>query len=167
MKILVSSALPQTAAVDYATPRHDHPHCHTAPPPPPPHHRLVDMSYSSNTTKIPPQIRSPPSRLSPAVRVPQRQRCAIHARLDRRHRACNQGQSQGAYRSPVFLFLTETPYHKVLIAAHGNSLRALVKHLDCIADDAIAELSSACLVPCPSLHCITAPSLQLFFACNA
>jgi 2,3-bisphosphoglycerate-dependent phosphoglycerate mutase len=30
---------------------------------------------------------------------------------------------------------------RVLIAAHGNSLRALVKHLDGISDDAIAELN--------------------------
>jgi 2,3-bisphosphoglycerate-dependent phosphoglycerate mutase len=29
----------------------------------------------------------------------------------------------------------------VLVGAHGNSLRALVKHLDAIADDAIAELN--------------------------
>jgi 2,3-bisphosphoglycerate-dependent phosphoglycerate mutase len=31
--------------------------------------------------------------------------------------------------------------HTVLIAAHGNSLRALVKHLDGISDDAIAALN--------------------------
>jgi 2,3-bisphosphoglycerate-dependent phosphoglycerate mutase len=31
--------------------------------------------------------------------------------------------------------------HTVLIAAHGNSLRALVKHLDGISDDAITELN--------------------------
>ena len=29
----------------------------------------------------------------------------------------------------------------VLVTAHGNSLRALVKHLDGISDDAIAELN--------------------------
>ena len=29
---------------------------------------------------------------------------------------------------------------RVLIASHGNSLRALVKHLDKISDDEIAEL---------------------------
>ena len=29
----------------------------------------------------------------------------------------------------------------VLVAAHGNSLRALVKHLDAISDDEIAELN--------------------------
>jgi 2,3-bisphosphoglycerate-dependent phosphoglycerate mutase len=29
----------------------------------------------------------------------------------------------------------------VLVVAHGNSLRALVKHLEGIADDAIAELN--------------------------
>jgi 2,3-bisphosphoglycerate-dependent phosphoglycerate mutase len=29
----------------------------------------------------------------------------------------------------------------VLVAAHGNSLRALVKHLDGISDDAIAGLN--------------------------
>ena len=31
--------------------------------------------------------------------------------------------------------------HVVLVAAHGNSLRALVKHLDGISDDAITELN--------------------------
>lgn len=36
---------------------------------------------------------------------------------------------------------------KVIIAAHGNSLRALVKHLDHIADDAIAELNIPTGVP--------------------
>jgi 2,3-bisphosphoglycerate-dependent phosphoglycerate mutase len=36
---------------------------------------------------------------------------------------------------------------KVLIAAHGNSLRALVKHLDGIADDAIAELNIPTGIP--------------------
>lgn len=36
---------------------------------------------------------------------------------------------------------------KVIIAAHGNSLRALVKYLDHIADDAIAELNIPTGVP--------------------
>jgi 2,3-bisphosphoglycerate-dependent phosphoglycerate mutase len=36
---------------------------------------------------------------------------------------------------------------KILIAAHGNSLRALVKHLDGIADDAIAELNIPTGIP--------------------
>jgi 2,3-bisphosphoglycerate-dependent phosphoglycerate mutase len=31
--------------------------------------------------------------------------------------------------------------HTVLVAAHGNSLRALVKHLDAISDDEITELN--------------------------
>ena len=31
--------------------------------------------------------------------------------------------------------------HTVLVAAHGNSLRALVKHLDGISDDDIASLN--------------------------
>jgi len=35
----------------------------------------------------------------------------------------------------------------VLVAAHGNSLRALVKHLDGIADDAITELNLPTGVP--------------------
>ncbi len=35
----------------------------------------------------------------------------------------------------------------VLVAAHGNSLRALVKHLDNIADDAISELNIPTGVP--------------------
>ncbi len=37
--------------------------------------------------------------------------------------------------------------HTVLVAAHGNSLRALVKHLDDISDDAIAELNLPTGVP--------------------
>ena len=37
--------------------------------------------------------------------------------------------------------------HTVLIAAHGNSLRALVKHLDAISDDDIAELNIPTGVP--------------------
>lgn len=36
---------------------------------------------------------------------------------------------------------------RVLIGAHGNSLRALVKHLDGIADDAIAELNIPTGIP--------------------
>ena len=35
----------------------------------------------------------------------------------------------------------------VLIVAHGNSLRALVKHLDGISDDAIAELNIPTGIP--------------------
>ena len=35
----------------------------------------------------------------------------------------------------------------VLIAAHGNSLRALVKHLDGISDAAIAELNIPTGIP--------------------
>ncbi|HEY0400040.1 MAG TPA: hypothetical protein VGF00_16705, partial [Acidimicrobiia bacterium] len=37
--------------------------------------------------------------------------------------------------------------HVVLVAAHGNSLRALVKHLDRISDAAIAELNLPTGVP--------------------
>ena len=35
----------------------------------------------------------------------------------------------------------------MLVAAHGNSLRALVKHLDGISDDDIAELNIPTGVP--------------------
>jgi 2,3-bisphosphoglycerate-dependent phosphoglycerate mutase len=35
----------------------------------------------------------------------------------------------------------------VLVTAHGNSLRALVKHLDGIADDEIAELNIPTGIP--------------------
>jgi 2,3-bisphosphoglycerate-dependent phosphoglycerate mutase len=35
----------------------------------------------------------------------------------------------------------------VLVTAHGNSLRALVKHLDGISDDAIAELNIPTGIP--------------------
>lgn len=37
--------------------------------------------------------------------------------------------------------------HRVLVAAHGNSLRALVKHLDGISDDAIAKLNIPTGIP--------------------
>ena len=37
--------------------------------------------------------------------------------------------------------------HTVMVAAHGNSLRALVKHLDGIADDDIAELNIPTGIP--------------------
>jgi len=36
---------------------------------------------------------------------------------------------------------------KVLIVAHGNSLRALIKHLDCISDTAISEVEVPMGVP--------------------
>jgi 2,3-bisphosphoglycerate-dependent phosphoglycerate mutase len=36
---------------------------------------------------------------------------------------------------------------KVLIAAHGNSLRALVKHLDKISDDKISDLNIPTGIP--------------------
>ena len=35
----------------------------------------------------------------------------------------------------------------VLVAAHGNSLRALVKHLDQISDEAIAQLNIPTGIP--------------------
>ncbi len=35
----------------------------------------------------------------------------------------------------------------VLVVAHGNSLRALVKHLDGISDEAIAELNIPTGIP--------------------
>ena len=35
----------------------------------------------------------------------------------------------------------------IIIAAHGNSLRALIKHLDNVSDDAIAELNLPTAVP--------------------
>ncbi|HYB29698.1 MAG TPA: hypothetical protein VEF89_24025 [Solirubrobacteraceae bacterium] len=35
----------------------------------------------------------------------------------------------------------------VLVAAHGNSLRALVKHLDAISDEAIAALNLPTRIP--------------------
>lgn len=37
--------------------------------------------------------------------------------------------------------------HTVVVAAHGNSLRALVKHLDGISDEAIAELNIPTGIP--------------------
>ncbi len=38
----------------------------------------------------------------------------------------------------------------VLVAAHGNSLRALVKHLDGISDADIAGLNIPTGIPCPT-----------------
>lgn len=38
-------------------------------------------------------------------------------------------------------------HERVLIVAHGNSLRALVKHLDCISDDDIADIEIPCGIP--------------------
>jgi 2,3-bisphosphoglycerate-dependent phosphoglycerate mutase len=38
-------------------------------------------------------------------------------------------------------------YDTVMVAAHGNSLRALVKHLEAISDDDIAELNIPTAVP--------------------
>ncbi len=37
--------------------------------------------------------------------------------------------------------------HRVLLAAHGNSLRALVKHLDGIPDEEITELNIPTGIP--------------------
>ena len=37
--------------------------------------------------------------------------------------------------------------HRIIIAAHGNSLRALVKHLDHVSDEAIAELNIPTGIP--------------------
>ncbi len=124
MKILVSSALPQTAAVVYATPRHDHPHCHTAPPPPLP-------------TLFPP---GPTTVLSTCH--------TLLTPLKFHHRY--------AHLPPDSLPLSE--------CLKDNVARFMPAWTEDIAP---AIKSSVCLVPCPSLHCITAPSLQSFFACNA
>ena len=45
----------------------------------------------------------------------------------------------------------------VLVAAHGNSLRALVKHLDGISDEAISELNIPTGIP---LHYILDENLK-------
>ena len=42
---------------------------------------------------------------------------------------------------------TLTLGRKVLICAHGNSLRALVKHLDNVSEDAIVELNIPTGIP--------------------
>ena len=42
---------------------------------------------------------------------------------------------------------TSTPAESVLVAAHGNSLRALVKHLDGMSDDDIVELNIPTGIP--------------------
>jgi 2,3-bisphosphoglycerate-dependent phosphoglycerate mutase len=56
--------------------------------------------------------------------------------------------------------------HTVLVAAHGNSLRAIVKHLDQISDDAIAKLNIPTGIPLrydldDDLHPITPGGLYL------
>jgi len=43
--------------------------------------------------------------------------------------------------------LAITAGNTVLVTAHGNSLRALVKHLDGISDDEIAELNIPTGIP--------------------
>jgi bisphosphoglycerate-dependent phosphoglycerate mutase family 1 len=51
--------------------------------------------------------------------------------------------------APVFLFLF-SPHRegkRVLIAAHGNSIRALVKYLDDVPEDEITELNIPTGVP--------------------
>jgi 2,3-bisphosphoglycerate-dependent phosphoglycerate mutase len=35
----------------------------------------------------------------------------------------------------------------VLVAAHGNSIRAIVKHIDCISDEDIAEINIPTGIP--------------------
>ena len=42
----------------------------------------------------------------------------------------------------------------VLVAAHGNSLRALVKHLDGISESEIAELNIPTAVPLVRVVCV-------------
>jgi len=38
-------------------------------------------------------------------------------------------------------------YNVVLVAAHGNSIRAIVKHIDCISDEEIAEVNIPTGIP--------------------
>ena len=71
-----------------------------------------------------------PAEVRAAHRVPQRRRRAHAAVLVRRDRA-----------RPAHAAAT------VLVAAHGNSLRALVKHLDGISDDDIAGLNIPTGIP--------------------
>ena len=50
-------------------------------------------------------------------------------------------------RVASWLVLAPWVVPQVLIAAHGNSLRALVKHLDGVSDDDIAELNIPTGIP--------------------
>jgi bisphosphoglycerate-dependent phosphoglycerate mutase len=52
----------------------------------------------------------------------------------------------------------------VIIAAHGNSLRALVKHLDNIPDDVITEVNIPTATPVS--ECVKPATLQLLTNVN-
>ena len=56
-------------------------------------------------------------------------------------------QKQSLADKPVTVKITDKSGKKVLIAAHGNSLRALVKYLDNISDADIVELNIPTGVP--------------------
>ena len=87
------------------------------PPPPLEADDEFDRSRDDALRRLPPGD-------APADGVPEGRRRAAAAVLVRRH------------RRP-----TCAPGGTVLVAAHGNSLRALVKHLDGISDDDIVELN--------------------------
>ena len=52
-----------------------------------------------------------------------------------------------SYDIPPPALSRDDPRYEVLIAAHGNSLRALVKHLDGIPDEAIVKLNIPTAIP--------------------
>ena len=91
---------------------------------------LVRRSRRRPTTDAAPSTRRRPALRRSAARraarggVPRRRRRAHAAVLVRRHRP-----------------RPRAPGEVVLVAAHGNSLRALVKHLDGMSDDDIVELN--------------------------
>ena len=77
----------------------------------------------------------------PRYAEPRRRRAAAHRVPERRHRA-HAARTGSPTSSPT------SPTGKiVLVTAHGNSLRALVKHLDGISDDEIAELNIPTGIP--------------------
>ena len=84
-----------------------------------------------------------PPRADAAHRVPE----------GRRRRACCR---TGTTRSCP----TSRPGATVLVAAHGNSLRALVKHLDGISDEDIAGLNIPTGIPLPTSWTPTPPAAK-------
>ena len=70
------------------------------------------------------------------------------ARADAAHRVPQGRRACGCCRTGTTRSCrTCSPGRTVLVAAHGNSLRALVKHLDGISDEAIAELNIPTGIP--------------------
>lgn len=82
------------------------------------------------------------------MRVSQRHCGARAAILERRHRPTGQEERSGGREGPNCSSTHQILSGKrVLIAAHGNSLRALVKYLDNMSEKDILELNIPTGVP--------------------